>query len=132
MVTGAVSGWTTCDTNTVFCTTVTVFNALQETGNWTTSAMSVPRYIVCGRDHGGTATWCSREVSHFHRSWVDHERCTAILVESSMLLSVCMPHSGRDEEDYIEPLGAAKNITAEGEKTGAVDFYIGGDINIEI
>ena len=39
---------------------------------------------------------------------------------------------GRDDEDYIEALGAVRNIMTEGRKTGAVDFYIGGDINIQM
>ena len=65
--------------------------------------MNVPGFIVYGRDHGGTAILCQREVNHFRRSWVDHERCTAILVRSSMLLSVYMPQ-WLDEEDYIETL----------------------------
>ena len=51
---------------------------------------------------------------------------------SSTLLSVYMPHSGRDEEDYIEALETARNVMTEGRMAGAVDFYTGGDINIEI
>ena len=75
---------------------------------------------------------CPREVNHFQRSWDNHERCTAILVGSSMLLSVEMPHSGRDEEEYIEALETVGNIVTEGGMAEAVDFYIGGDINIEM
>ena len=104
------------------------FCALQETDIWTTSAMNVPKYIVYGRDHARTAILCPREVNHFRRSWVDHERCTAIPVGSSMLLSVYVPHSARDEEDCIEALETVRNIMTEGRMAGAVDFYIGGDI----
>ena len=50
----------------------------------------------------------------------EHERCTAILVGSSMLLSVYMPHSGRDEEDYIEALETVRNVMTEGRMAGAV------------
>ena len=64
------------------------FYALQVIDNWTTFAMNVPGHIVCGNDHGKTAILCPREVNHFRRSWVDHERCTAILVGSTMLLTV--------------------------------------------
>ena len=39
-----------------------------------------------------------------------------------MVLSVSMPHNGRDEEDYIEALGAVRNIMTEGRKTGADDL----------
>ena len=108
---------------------VRCFYALQETDSRTTSAMNVPGYIVCGRDHGRTAILCPRDVNHFRRSWVDHERCTAILVGSSMLLSVCLPHSGRDEVDDIETV---RNVMTEGRMAGAVDFYIGGDINVDV
>ena len=77
------------------------FFALQETDSWTTSAVNVPGYIVYGNDHGRTAILCPREVNHFSRSWADHERCTAIMVGSTMLLSVFVPHSGRDEEEGL-------------------------------
>ena len=74
--------------------------------------MNVPGCIVYGRDHGRTASQCRREVNHFRCSWVDHERCTAIMVGTSMLLSVYMPHSGIDEEDYIEAPEAVRTILA--------------------
>ena len=48
-----------------------------------------------------------------------------------MLLSVHTPHSGRDEEDDTEALETVRNIMTESRTVGAVDFYIGGDINIE-
>ena len=62
------------------------FYALQETDSWTTSAMNILGLIVYGVDHGRTAILCPREVNQFRRSWVDNERCTAILVGSMMLL----------------------------------------------
>ena len=49
-----------------------------------------------------------------------------------MLLSVYMPHSGRDEEDYIEALETVRATLTEGRKAGAVDLYIGDDSNIEM
>ena len=62
----------------------------------------------------------------------DHEKCTAIMVGSSMLLSVSMPHSGRDEADYIEALETVRATLTEGREAGAIDFFIGGEINIEL
>ena len=88
------------------------FYALQETDHWTTSAMNVPGYIVYGTDHGRTAILCPREVNHFRRSCVDNERCTAIL-GSTTLLAVYMPHSGRDEMDYIEALESVRATLME-------------------
>ena len=66
------------------------------------------------------------------RSWVDSERCTAILVGSTMLLSVFMPHSGCDEVDCIEAFESVRATLTEGKRAGAVDFFICGDLNIEL
>ena len=99
MVTGVVDGWTIYDTDTVFLHDFPCFYALRETDNWTISAMNVPGFFAYGCDHGGRAILRHRRLSHFRRSWVDHERCTAISVAPSMLLSVYMPHSGHGEED---------------------------------
>ena len=93
--------------------------------------MNVPGYIVYGTDHGRTAILCPREVDHFCRSRVDSERCTAI-VGTTMLLSFYMPHSRYDEVDYIETLESVRAILTEGKREGAVDFFIGGDLNIEL
>ena len=49
-----------------------------------------------------------------------------------MLLSVKMRYCGRDEEDNIEALGTVRATLTEGRKAGAIDFFIGGDINIEV
>ena len=76
--------------------------------------------------------FCAHEISRFRRSWVDHQRCTAILVGSSMLLAFFLPHSGHDEEDYIATLETVRSIMNEGRKMGAVDVLIRGDINIEL
>ena len=42
------------------------------------------------------------------------------------------PHGGRVLEDNIEALETVRNIRAEGRTAGAVDFCVGGDINIEL
>ena len=39
-----------------------------------------------------------------------------------MLLSVYMPHSGREEMDYIDALEAVRATLVEGKRMGAVDF----------
>ena len=116
---GVVSGWTTCDTSTYFCMTFRVFYALQETDNWTISAMYVPGHIVYGRDLGKTAILCPRQVCQFHRSWVSHARCTALLVGAMMILSVYLPHSGYDEEDHIATPRGSEGHHGRGEDAGS-------------
>ena len=49
-----------------------------------------------------------------------------------MLLSVCLPHSGLDDVDYIEALEVVRATLVEEERMGAVEFFIGGDLNIEL
>ena len=87
--------------------------------------MNVPGFTVYGTDHGRTAILCPREANHFRRSWVDKERCTAILVGSTMLLSVSMPHSGREVMDNIEALESVRVTSGKETSMGAVDFFIG-------
>ena len=60
------------------------FYALQETDNWTTSAMNPPGHIVSGRDHGRTATLYPREVNNFRPSWVDHVRAVLNLCAAQL------------------------------------------------
>ena len=43
-----------------------------------------------------------------------------------------MPHSRRDEEDYIEALETVRATLTEGRKMETVDFYKGGDFNIDM
>ena len=94
--------------------------------------MNVPGHFVYGRDLGRTAILCPGQVSHLRRSWISHERVTAILVGSMMILSVYMLHSGCDEEDYIMMIEAVRDIMSEGKSMGTVDYFIGGDLKIEL
>ena len=45
--------------------------------------------------------------------------CTAILVVSTVWLSVCMPHSIHDEEDNIKALETVRETLTEGHEAGA-------------
>ena len=106
--------------------------ALQETDNWIVAGLQVLGYVVHGCDHGKTAILCPGLACQIRRTWDSHERCTAILVGSMMILSVYMSHGGYDEENYIAELEIVKIIMEERKKMGAKDFFIGGDLNIEL
>ena len=80
--------------------------------------MEVGNYIVCGRDHVKTAVLCPRQVGQFRRSRAGHERCTAILVATMMILSVYLPHGGYDEEDHVALLQGVRVIMEEVKGTG--------------
>ena len=49
-----------------------------------------------------------------------------------MLLSVYVPHSGYDEVDNFGALESVRAALTEGKREGAVDFFVGGDLNIEL
>ena len=62
-----------------------------------------------------------------------HERCTAILVASMMILSVYFPHGGHDEEDHVTALEGVGVIMEKGrEQWTPKDFFTGGDLNIKL
>ena len=89
-------------------------------------------YIIYGFGHGKTAILRPEPFCQVCHSWVSHGRYTAILISTVMILSVCMPHGRYDEENYIAELEIVKIIMEEGQKMGAKDFFIGGDLNIEL
>ena len=106
--------------------------ALQEIENWKVSEMNVHGFECSGWDAGRTAILCPIQLCQVRRSWESHERCTAVLIGSMMVLSVSMPHGGYDEEEYITELEFVKIIMEEVKRMGVKDFLIGGDLNIEL
>ena len=74
--------------------------------------MEVGNYIVCGRHHGLTAISCPRQERQFRRSLV--------------------PHSEYDEKIFITALEGVRIISEEDRAMGAEDFFIGGDLNIQL
>ena len=51
-------------------------------------------------------------------SLTGHERCTASMIGSMMVLSVYMPHGGFDEEEYITEIALVKIIMDDRNKMG--------------
>ena len=69
-----------------------------------------------------TCTWAQRRVVQAECA---PERCTAIVVGSTMLLSVCKL------EGYIKALETIRDTLTKGREVEATDFFVGGDLNIE-
>ena len=83
-----------------------------------------PRGRVKGMCLGSYATaGMHYQVRH---SWECHERYSAVLIGSLMMLSVYMPRGGYDGEDFFTEL----ELVEEGKRMGVKDFPIGGDLNI--
>ena len=103
-------------------------NVNQENGadHWQVSETTFSRCVVYGSDHEKTPILCPQDVCQMRRSCDSYERCTAILVGTTTILSVCMRHKGYDEENYIV------SVMNEGKEMGAVDFFVGGDRNREL
>ena len=107
--------------------------AFQETDNWNVTGMKVLGSVRYGWDGGKTAILRLRQVSQVRKSWECHERCTAVLIDSVMMLSVYMPHGGYDEEkNYIAELEIVKIIMEEGKNGSQGLLFVGGDLNIEL
>ena len=131
MVTGAVSGWTTCDTSTVFCTTFLVFTLCKRSTigrhlRW--MCLGLPCTVVIM----GEQPFCAHEkstsfVAHALTmrdappSWWDRRCCSLFFCRTVVAM----------RRTTSRPLGVLRNIMTEVRKTGT-DFCIGGDINIEI
>ena len=49
-----------------------------------------------------------------------------------MILSVYLPHAGYDEEDHVTVLEVVSIIMEEEKAMRTKDFFIGGDLNIEL
>ena len=81
----------------------------QETDNWHVTGMEVL---------GNTAILCPGLVCQVRRSWDRHERCTAVLIASMVILPVDMPHGGYDELNSIVELEVVKIIIEEGKRMG--------------
>ena len=61
---------------------------------------------------GRTAICAHGEVNHFRRSWADHEMHRHHI--NDVAFRKYMPHSGRDDEDYIEALETVRATLTEG------------------
>ena len=83
--------------------------ALQETDNWKLSEMKVPGHVCYGWNDGKKAMLCPCQLCQIRRSWENRDRCTA-----------------------VRELEVVKIVTEEGNKMGATDFLVGGDLNIEL
>ena len=56
---------------------------------------------------------CFRQVCQVRCSWGRHERFTAVVIDSLVILSAFMPNGGYDEENYIAELEIVKIIMEE-------------------
>ena len=52
-------------------------------------------------------------------------------MHDSFAVSLHVEHSATDV-DFIEALESVRVILTEGKRSGAVDFFIGGDLNVEL
>ena len=87
-------------------------------------------YVCYGWDSGRTAILCPRQVCHVRCSWECHERRTAVLIDSLLILPVYMSHGGYEGENHITVLEIVKVITEEGRDGQGLRRW--RDLNIEL
>ena len=102
------------------------FVALQETNNTKMDEMKIKEFVVHRRDGRLTAIFVPEKLQRNKQSWIHHDKCTALLVKSILLLSVHLPHDGYDEEEYVIVMATIQNVKR------AKKIMIGGDLNIEL
>ena len=88
---------------------------------------------VCYGCKSGFATLLVSE--HFRtikRSLDFEERCTAILLGTTLVMAAYAPASGKSTELYEAFISSVLKVLREGPRGGARDFYITGDLNVEL
>ena len=111
-------------------TDLPVILALKETRSWKTDELRVPGFVVFGKEFGINSLLISDCLSKVQKSW-QSERCTAVLVEFSMVMSVYASDSGNDLE-HEKCVEKVTNISRDGRRNRSKHFSIAGDFNIEL
>ena len=68
------------------------------------------------------------------RCWfrISLERCTAAVFGTTLVMAVCAPDFGKDLEMYEAFISSVTKVLREGRRGGAREFYITGDLNVEL
>ena len=94
--------------------------------------MELKGFVCYGNRNGYASLLVSDKFSTIKRSWETEERCTAILFRTTMVMSVYAPDSRKSLEMYEECIASVVKVLREGRKGGVRNFYIPGDINVEL
>ena len=74
----------------------------------------------------------SDQFCRIERSWRFEERCTAVLFGTTLVMAVYAPDCGKDLEMYEALISSVTRVMREGRRGGAREFYITGDLNVEM
>ena len=85
-----------------------------------------------GNKNGNASLLVSDKFSTIKTSWETEERCTGILFGTTMVMSAYAPDTSKSLEMYEECIGSVVKHIREGRKGGARNFYIAGDIGVEL
>ena len=66
------------------------------------------------------------------RSWRHEERCTSIFFGKTVVMAVYARDSDKDLEQYEACVSCVLRVLREGRRRGAKQFYISGDLNVEL
>ena len=88
---------------------------------------------VCyGRKFGLATLVVSDQFFRKRRSWRFEERCTAVLFGAVLVMAVHAPDCKKHLDVFETFIVNVTKITRAGRRAGAKDFYITGDLNVEL
>ena len=88
---------------------------------------------MCYGSKFGLATLLvSDQFCNIERSWRFEERCTAVFFETTLIMAVCAPDCGKDLGMHEAFISSVSVVLREGRRGSARDFYIFGDLIVEL
>ena len=105
--------------------------SVQETESWDTPKLELKGFVCYGNKNGYASLLVSDKFSTIKR-WETKERCTAIQFGTTMVMAVNAPDSKKSLEMFEECIASVVKVLREGRESGAKNFCIAGDINVEM
>ena len=94
--------------------------------------LELPGYVCYGSKSGFATLLVSEHFRTIKRSWKFEERCTAILFGTTLVMVVYAPDSSKSLEMYETCTSNVVKVLREERRGGAKDFYIAGDLDVEL
>ena len=106
--------------------------SIQETKSWDVPNLELSGYVCYGSKSGFATLLVPKLFCTNKRSWKFEERCAPILFGTTMVMAVFAPDSSKSLETYEAFISSVVKVLREGRRGGAKNFYITGDLNVEL
>ena len=106
--------------------------SIQETKSWDVPNLELSGYVCYGSKSSFATLLVPNSLCTITRTWKCEERFAAILFGTTMVMAVYAPDSSKSLEMYEACISSVVKVLREGRREGAQDFYITGDLNVEL